>query len=280
MGEFPWQVRVGESVMAEDYIAPPVVVSSEASNGEVVWSAGTYTSGATIWKAFNLQGSPPHPKGIYANQSSPYTGRVASLWKTYLILMALLMVFVIGTVVLTGMERQVFSQRYAFDTTSTSERSFVTPIFDITQRHRDVEVEIKTDLANDWAFFGLALISDDTGIAYDLGKEVSHYFGIDGGEYWTEGGQTNRARFPNVPPGRYYLRVEPDMENDGRRHSVNYTLSVKSGVPSFGWFLVPFFLLPIPAIVFSLRAFNFENQRWAESDYGALISSSSGSEED
>jgi hypothetical protein len=280
MGEFPWQVRVGETVFAEDYIAPPGVISSEGSEGEEVWSAGTYTPGTTIWKAFNLKGSPPRPTGIYANQPSPFTGKVASLWKTYLILMALLIAFVIGTVVLTGMERQVFSQRYAFDTTSTSEHSFVTPIFDITQRNRDVEVEIKTDLANDWAFFGLALINDDTGVAYDLGKEVSHYFGIDGGEYWTEGSQSNRARFPNVSPGRYYLRVEPDMENDGRRHSVNYTLAVKSGVPSFGWFLVPLFLLPIPAIVFSLRAFSFENQRWAESDYGALISSSSGSEED
>ena len=124
------------------------------------------------------------------------------------------------------------------------------------------------------------MINDNTGVAYDLGKEVSHYFGNDGGEFWTEGGQTNRARFPNVSPGRYYLRVEPEMDNDGRRHSVNYSLTVKSGVPSFTWFLVPLFLLPIPAIVFSLRSFSFENQRWAESDYGSLISSSSSSEED
>jgi hypothetical protein len=29
MGEFPWQVRVGEKVVADDYVAPPGVVSSE-----------------------------------------------------------------------------------------------------------------------------------------------------------------------------------------------------------------------------------------------------------
>jgi hypothetical protein len=136
-------------------------------------------------------------------------------------------------------------------------------------------VTIDTDLSNDWAFFGLALINDDTGVAYDLGKEVSYYFGSDSDGSWTEGNRVGRATFPNVPKGRYYLRVEPDMDNDSRPHAVNYTLSVTSGVPSFGWFVVAFFLLPIPAIIVSIRAFSFENQRWAESDYGALISSSS-----
>jgi hypothetical protein len=119
------------------------------------------------------------------------------------------------------------------------------------------------------------LINDDTGVAYDQGKEVSYYYGSDSDGNWTEGSRQGRATFPNVTKGRYYLRVEPEMENDSRPHLVNYTLTITSGVPSFGWFFVVFFLLPIPAILVSVRAFSFENQRWAESDYGALISSSS-----
>jgi hypothetical protein len=253
----------------------PVLFPPKRSSGEVVWSLGSYTPGATIWKAFNLPGAPPRPVGIYANQPSPYTGRVGSVWKAFFILLALLFAGMIANVILTGRERQVFSQRYAFDSSLTGEHSFVTSMFEINERRTDVEVEITTDLANDWAFFSLALINDDTGIAYDLGKEVSYYFGRDSDGSWTEGGRTSRAKFPNVSKGHYYLRVEPEMDNDGRAHRMNYSITVRSGVPSFGWFVVAFILLPIPAIIVSMRAFSFENQRWAESDYGALISSSS-----
>ena len=274
MGEFPWQVRVGEKVLADDYVAPPGVVSSEATSGEVVWSVGTYTPGATIWKAFSLQGTPPRPSRIYANQPSPYAGRIGTVWKAFFILLALLFAGMIANAMLTGRERQLFSQRYGFDSSLTGEHSFVTSMFDINERRTDVEVEISTDLANDWAFFSLALINDDTGVAYDLGKEVGYYFGRDSDGSWTEGGRTSRAKFPNVSKGHYYLRVEPEMDNDGRPHHMNYAITVRSGVPSFGWFVVAFILLPIPAIIVSVRAFSFENQRWAESDYGALISSS------
>ena len=275
MGEFPWQVRVGERALAEDYISPPGVVSSESSSGEVVWSAGIYTDGKAIWTAFNLQGAPPHPVGIYANQPSPYKGRIGGIWKLFFLLVGLLFVGMIVNAMIEGPEQTLFTQRYGFDSRVTGERSFVTPMFQVTQNRTDVEVKIDTDLANEWAFFGLALINDDTGVAYDQGKEVSYYYGSDSDGSWTEGGRQGRAMFPNVPKGRYYLRVEPEMENDSRPHLVHYTLTVNSGVPSFGWFFVVFFLLPIPPIVASIRAFSFENRRWAESDYGALVSSSS-----
>jgi hypothetical protein len=275
MGEFPWQVRVGETVLADDYIAPPGVVSAETSNDEVVWSVGTYTPGAAIWKAFSLPGSPPKPVGIYANQPSPYAGGVGSVWKVFLMLLGLLFAGMVVNAIVTGGERKLFSQRYSFSNTMPGERSFVTPMFEVTERRTDVEVTIDTDLANEWVFFGLALINDDTGVAYDTGKEVSYYSGRDSDGSWTEGNRVGRAKFPNVPKGRYYLRVEPEMDNNSGPHAVNYNLTVASGVPSFGWFVVAFILLPIPAIVHSVRAFSFENQRWAESDYGALITSSS-----
>jgi hypothetical protein len=241
----------------------------------VVWSTGTYTQGSTIWSAFNLKGAPPQPVGIYANQPSPYKGRVGSAWNVFLVLFGLLIVAMVVSAAATGPQRTLFSQRYGFDSRTAGERSFVTPIFNVTDSRTDVEVRIDTDLANEWAFFGLALINDDTGVAYDLGKEVSYYYGSDSDGNWSEGGRQGRVTFPNVPKGRYYLRVEPEMDNDSRPHLMNYTVTVISGVPSIIWYVVALFLLPVPAIVSSVRAFSFENRRWAESDYGALISSSS-----
>src|SRR6201998_2168456 len=40
LGEFPWQVRVGEAVDVTDYVSPPRVLSSEKTGQEVTWSMG------------------------------------------------------------------------------------------------------------------------------------------------------------------------------------------------------------------------------------------------
>ena len=59
LGEFPWRVKVGEKVMADDYVDPPLLLSSETTNDEVTWSQGEYIPGTEIWAAFKLEGSPP-----------------------------------------------------------------------------------------------------------------------------------------------------------------------------------------------------------------------------
>ena len=38
LGEFPWRVQVGEPVACEDFVAPPAMLSSESTGGEVTWS--------------------------------------------------------------------------------------------------------------------------------------------------------------------------------------------------------------------------------------------------
>lgn len=277
MGEFPWQVRFGETVNVKDYIAPPESISSEESAGEVVWSAGKYTTGSEVWKAFGLKGSPPGAVGIYANQPSPYTGRVGSAWGVFFLL-SLALLTTMFLVAIAAPSEEVFRQRYGF-ASGIGEPSFVTPVFPLKGGQANVEVTINTDLENDWAYMGLALINDESGVAYDFGKEVSYYHGRDSDGAWSEGGKSGSVSIPGVPAGRYYLRVEPDMEKDSRPHMMNYEVIVKHGSPAYFWFFLGFLGLLIPPIVVSIRTFSFENRRWAESDYGALIQSSSGDDD-
>ena len=84
LGEFPWQVRVGDSVLDQDFVAPPYMLSSESTAGEVTWSLGEYIPGKQIWAALQLPGSPPPPSGVFANQPSPYAGKTGSSWRTWL----------------------------------------------------------------------------------------------------------------------------------------------------------------------------------------------------
>lgn len=285
MGEFPWQVRVGETVEARDYIKPPYMLSAEQTADEAVWSRGVYTNPREIWKAFKLPGAPPAAVGIFANQPSPHATGPGSIWRAFLLLTALMMVAVI---LLAAMSRNetVFEQQYAFDRTFRGEQSFVTPEFDLRGHTSSVEVQIDTNLSNDWTWFAFALINAQTGEAFNFSKEVSYYSGSDSDGAWTEGSRTASVSVGNVPAGRYFLRVEPEGADNSPSpfrsvfSPVSYRLRVLRDVPSYWWFVIVFFVLLIAPILQTMRWFSFENQRWAESDYGALVSSSSDEDDD
>lgn len=61
IGEFPWQVKVGEIVTAADYVAAPKMLSSETTENEVNWSRGEYIDGKELWAAFQIPVLRPRP---------------------------------------------------------------------------------------------------------------------------------------------------------------------------------------------------------------------------
>lgn len=284
MGEFPWQVRVGETASVADFVAAPWLLSSEKTAEEITWSLGEYTPGETVWKAFRLPGSPPRPQGVYANQPSPFHSRVKSAWLMFgLFFLAWIALFVVVAGV--SPEQEVFEQRYSFASSAPGEHSFVTPVFELKGRPSTVEVDVDTDLENDWAFFNFALIEEQSGHAYDFGREVSYYAGRDSDGSWSEGGKHDSVLIPAVPAGHYYLRVEPEMSapsdgGDTGPHSMNYTLKIRRGVPAMGWFGLGFLALLIPPVFVSLRSFGFERRRWQESDHPVFQSTSGGGGDD
>jgi Domain of unknown function (DUF4178) len=276
LGEFPWRVHTGEKVIADDFVDPPAVLSSETAEHEITWSRGEYMQGVEVWKAFALPGAAPPAYGVYLNQPSPYTS--GGLWGTFgmflLILIALAIFFS------TFSRRQVvFQQSYQFQTGSTHEPSFVTPVFDLQGRTTSLELNVHTNLANNWAYFNFALINDQTGTAYDFGREVSYYAGRDEDGPWSEGSDDSTAYIPSVPPGRYYLRVEPEMDASSgayvraangrvtRENHVSYQITLTHDVPNYFWFWIAAALLAIPPLFHSMRVKRFEVARWMQSDY-------------
>jgi hypothetical protein len=258
---------VGEKARVEDYIAPPYVLSAEISSGEVVWSRGEYYSGAQIWSAFQLPGSPPAASGIFLNQPSPYRGRVRSSWRLYLWFLVALAAMALFFAV-RSQDKQVFQHSYTFTPGTPGEASFVTDYFDLTGKTSNVEVDINTDLENSWMYLNLALINSETGQAYDFGREVSYYHGVDSDGSWSEGGKRASVKIPDVPSGHYYLRVEPENDGtSGSRAPISYTLVVRRDVPTWSWYWIAALLLAIPPSYTTFRSLSFETARWRESDW-------------
>jgi hypothetical protein len=260
LGEFPWRIHVGETVACQDFVAPPLMLSSEATDGEVTWSRAEYMTGSQVWQAFKLPGSPPPAYGIFANQPSPAGASVGSAWSTWLWLnVALATLVFLFMFVAPG--SVAFSDHYAYSQGVKTDSAFVTPTFQLTGRDSNVELSIHTDLDNNWAYFNFALINDKTGQTFDFGREVSYYRDSDG----SEGSRNNSVIVPSVPSGQYYLRVEPEMAAGSPY--VRYDLELRRNVPNYGFFGVAALLLLIPPIWTTYRRESFEAARWRESDY-------------
>jgi hypothetical protein len=264
LGEFPWQVRVGESAVVTDYVAPPRVLSSEQTGKEITWSMGEYMSGNDLWKAFRLPGDPPEPVGVFENQPSPLSADTKSIWLAFAAFLLALVVMMIGCDTVARNE-QVFTGSYKFDSNQRGEASFVTDDFELKGHTSNVEVATSTDLNNHWIYLNYALINEDTGQAFDFGREVSYYHGYDSDGSWTEGGQNDSVAVPSVPPGHYYLRVEP--EGDPGYGVTYYTITVKRDVPQYSFYGVALLALLLPAVLLTWRSVSFEHMRWAESDH-------------
>jgi hypothetical protein len=97
LGEFYWKVTIGEEVDSADYIAPPDILSVEATPAsaggpaarEISYSLGTYVPHATIEQAFGVNNL-PRGFGVAPNQPSPVDGRVYLWWLGFGLLLVLL----------------------------------------------------------------------------------------------------------------------------------------------------------------------------------------------
>jgi ribosomal protein S27E len=264
LGEFPWQVRVGETATVADYVAPPRMLSGEmTADKEATWSLGEYVDGADIWSRLSLPGAPPGRHGVFANQPTPFGGGAKRMWRSAALLIVLA-TLLWGVHLATAREKVAFAQAFTYDPRGSQDTSFVTPVFELDGRPSAVRVETAADVDNQWVGVGYALINDETGRTYDFAREVSYYHGVDEGESWSEGSLRDGVTLSRIPSGRYFLRIEPEGDRAG--HQVRYRVRVIRDAATSIWFLAALVLILIPPIASTWRSVRFERRRWAESD--------------
>lgn len=267
LGEFPWIAEVGDTARMRDFVAPPMLLSQEITDSESVWTRGEYLEPEEVWAGFALPGAPPPRAGVGPCQPNPWEGKKAGVWALSLTAAAV----VLGVFVLSWQSSSraaVWEGNFEFSALD-AERSRVSPAFELVGRPDNVAITIDANLSNDWAYFSLALIDEETGRAYDFGRELSYYSGVDDGEAWSEGSRWETFVVPGIPPGRYYLRIE---QADGAR-SVAARVLVRRGVPLARVPLIAIALLMVAPLWASMRSAAFESSRWTESDHPPVTDS-------
>ena len=281
LGEFPWQVRVGEKAAVTDYVHPPRVLSSEKLDKEVTWSIGEYMYGPEIWECFKLPGAPPEPMGVFENQPSPVTTNVTSIWAAFAAFAVFLLVLM-AVFDMRAKKEPVFHETFHWERANvTGEPSLVTDVFELKGRPSTVEVKTWAPVSNEWIYLNYALINQDTGQAWDFGREVSYYSGYDSDGSWSEGSRDDKVVIPSIPSGHYYFRIEPEVDPAVR--AISYSVELTRDVPVLGIYGIALVALLLPALLISWRTYTFERSRWSESDHPPMalsnVSTSSGDDE-
>ncbi len=270
LGEFPWELRIGDHVVSRDFVAPPYLLSAEASGNEITWSLGTYTPPEVIQKSFGLTKALKQPVGVFANQPNPHAETPKRLLERFALALIAL-VLMLGLNVTLASNRTVFERAFTFSR-AQEEQASVTDAFDLDGRTSNVAIDLESDLDNDWLFLVLSLINETTGETREVTRQISYYRGSDSDGSWTEGDKRETVRIASVPAGRYFLRVQAEG-GEPAKPSARYTLRIRRDAPHYGFYGLAVLALLLPAVLSVLPAASFESRRWAESDHAPTGSS-------
>lgn len=261
VGEFPWKVKVGETATARDFVHPPYLLSQEVSGKDSVWSVGQHLEPSEVAEAFKLGDALPARSGVGPAQPNPYHEAHLASSKTFWTLV-ILAVGLAAALAFLARNEPAYEKSFGF-IYAAPEKSLVTDPFELKGRTSNVEVELNTNLSNQWAYFSMALVNTDTDVAFDFGRDVSYYHGTEDGEGWSEGSQRDTVYLPQIPAGNYYLRIEPETDSG----QFQYTVKIKRDVPRFSFLVLALLLLTLPVGILWLLHRSFESKRWQESDH-------------
>jgi len=275
LGEFYWKVEAGEQVRGVDYVAPPYMLSKEVSTvyitdpkdankkkrttGEINWSLGTYVPVQQIEKAFSVTGL-PRPSNIAPNQ--PY--KHWWVYKYWLIFILVLLMAGSLAFLFSGSTKQVFSQTVMLPPLPNEDGTqvFFSEPFELAGR-RNIRVIGQSSVDNTWVYLEGDLINDETGVVQSFPIDISYYYGVEDGESWSEGGQSDSAYTSAMPAGRYVLRLEGQWERWQQPAVV--TVKVEQNVTHGINLLVALIVLSVGPVLMVVYHIGFERRRWSES---------------
>ncbi|MEY2930848.1 MAG: hypothetical protein RL033_1597 [Pseudomonadota bacterium] len=280
-GEFYWRVQAGEQVQSRDYVAPPLMLSRELSEGELHWSLGVYQSVAQVKSAFALPALPDRTLVV-----GPHQPFLHGHWRPVALLLTLALLLCAGVMVVLSKQTPVLAERLdlgsaAFpepkETSSLAQHVYLyfSPGFELAAG-KNLELQLQLPLTNSWAYAGIDLIHEASGELSSVGMELSHYAGVDEGEAWSEGSSSAERLMSVRNGGSHVLRVELQTpERSGR-----LALTLRQDVFVGSVLLLALAALGVPAIAFWLLQYAFERQRWSNSDFAPAGYASGGGDDD
>ena len=268
LGEFTWKVRVDERCECADFIAPPRILSSETTQSERTWSAGQYLPHTELMAAFGIK-QLRAPRGVNACQPNPHSARRLPL--TLALVVFAVLAFGLHSYFDSGPAQPLFNTR--MDLSAGQESALTSEPFTIVSDQKRIELENLVPVSNSWADTDVELVNTETGVSYAASSEIGYYYGTDSDGSWSEGSQSAKATFLDVPAGQYLLSVRSELAADNTQGVMTQHIALRTAPPPFSNLVLCLIFLAIYPAWIWLRANSFETARWAESDHPRTSSS-------
>jgi ribosomal protein S27E len=263
IGEFNWKVTVGETWELTDFIAPPRMLSREASHNEITWSLGDYLPVEEVAAAFKLDHALPEPVGIAMNQPNPREAGHRSICRRFWIFLVVtllaqaLWIFILGGKTLVD-QRVVFAP--------DRDEPLATQSFQLPDGARNLVLRQDTDVDNNWIGISLTLVEKASGRAWAAVGDIAYWHGNDGGESWSEGERSRELVFRDLPPGEYYFVVDPEISAE-KPVAVADRIRVVQNQPAWSSFFLLLGYLALFPMFSRYRVAAFEAKRWEDADF-------------
>lgn len=264
LGEFYWQVKIGEKVEIDDCICPPYMVSREKNFIEVTYSLCEYINHEEIVEAFkNTEGLILNvPWKPSANAPNPYHKSFDNIMKIFGVSFCILLISAMAISTLKPTKLVAGFQLQDADFINT-QKEFVSPSFDLNDDFGNVEIRLSSPVNNHWLSSDIVLVNETTGEEYKNELGVEYYWGSDSDGSWTEGSQYASDIISAVPEGHYHAEVSADSDMGAK------ILRLDLFRNSSMWGNLIFSLMGIsiyPCWVL-MRRRSYEVSRWDDSDY-------------
>ena len=122
---------------------------------------------------------------------------------------------------------------------------------------RNLQITVFAPVDNSWAWVGGDFINEESGMVEEFELPVEYYYGTEGSEGWSEGGNSNEIYITSLPAGRYTLRLEFQWEHFDSPLPI--TVTVTQGVARtlhFGLALLGISIIPIFVFMKQMGWFN------------------------
>lgn len=281
IGNFNFDITDVDKLYSREFIAPPKMliyeVQKSAKETNPEWYEGEYVDNNEIYQEYLSLGNTttfPSKSGVGATE--PYKSQFFREDATKMSLIALAVILTIqlyfmATSPTTTVFRETFSVAdLKIDSTSTnltSAKPIVSKSFSIDKTGK-IEIELASSVDNSWLESNITMVNESTlqELPIVIGNEFYH--GYEGGEKWTEGSTSASKDYSEVPAGKYHLLIETTTPatNGG-----TYEVKLQTGGIYWINIFIMLCLIAIVPIVKYFQEYNFEKERWADSDYSPYV---------
>lgn len=266
LGEFYWQVRVGDRATTSDYVHPKSgrMVSTEDTAFEASMSLAHHIEPSEVEAAFPAAELPKR-RGIGPAQPNPHSA--AAAWKVF----ALLVLALTGSCVAirTTKANTIVHEATYGPTEGVAQKEkveFSEQTFHVPDEGDNLRIRFRAkDLSNGYIGINGALVNEVTGEVITFATSLQFYSGRSGGENWSEGSRSRSVLLGSVPRGPYRLRLAHAGWDRGIM--TPFEVQVRTDVPRVLWFVLALVALLVLPIITSIRAGAFETRRWQNSDF-------------